>query len=169
MTLCSHQPQQDAGGEHRSADEKRLMMSGPQTFLFFLLIRNSSTAVGGGAGDALGFCCRTPFIWDLLSSASDCCMVAFAPAAFSAGLCLSRCPAALQREGWADPGDARTPIASPGHGESGSWRVAAEHHHCAGHTGQVPSVPPALKISSRTLGWAVFVALGAYQLLPLTR
>lgn len=63
----------------------------------------------------------------------------------------------------------QTPITSCGRGESGSWRVATECYHCAGHTGQVPSVPPALKISSRTLGWALFVALGAYQLLPLTR
>lgn len=36
-------------------------------------------------------------------------------------------------------------------------------------TGQVPSVPPAFKIRSRTLGWALFVARGAYQLLWLTR
>lgn len=60
-------------------------------------------------------------------------------------------------------------IASPGCAEASSWSVAAECHPCTGHTGHVPNVPPVFKIRSRTLGWALFVALGAYQLWPLTR
>lgn len=35
---------------------------------------------------------------------------------------------------------------------------------CWSHTGQLPGIPPAFKISSRTLGWALFAALAAYQL-----
>lgn len=63
----------------------------------------------------------------------------------------------------------QTPIHSHEHGEAGSQGITAECGPSAGHSGQVPSVPPAFKIRSRTLGWALFVALGAYQLLLLTR
>ena len=95
LVVLSHQPQRDAGGEHPSADDKRLMMSGPPAF-FSLLLGSFSTAVGEGAGDAFGFYCHTAFIWDLLSAAAasicDCYMAASAPSLFSAWLCLSWSP-----------------------------------------------------------------------------
>lgn len=103
------------------------------------------------------------------------------PFLFQARPCLP--PWLPQKEEQADPGEAELPLPALSiatllppwtpqrssafprcQPSSCSLSAQCPPSPCWSHTGQLPGIPPAFKISSRTLGWALFAALAAYQL-----
>ena len=111
--VLSHRPQQDAGGEHPSADDKRLMMSGPQAFFFFPFSFEALPLQWEGERVML-----LAFVAAHLFSGTfspqqwhTCVAAAWLPllplCSRHSRVCLIR-PAALRGEGWTDPGEANS-------------------------------------------------------------
>lgn len=174
--VLSHRLQRAAGGEHPSADDKRLMMSGPRAF-FSLKLLHCSGRGSGRCSRRTGLLLPCTFLLGLALHGNITRLtparLLLPPFLFQARPCLP--PWLPQKEEQAAPGEAEPAlsIATQGWMPRFSSLPAQQLQPfcpvpppspCWSHTGQLPGIPPAFKISSRTLGWALFAALAAYQL-----